>query len=130
MTNPSVELAVRAARAAFNRALEQGDIAAIGPLLHPDVVLVTGSDSAVIAGRKAQLLAWKREFAARPRTIYRRTTGSVTASAAQPIALEQGQWEGRVAGEGAVLASGLFSAKWRETAGEWRLVAEIFVTLR
>ncbi|WP_225206277.1 nuclear transport factor 2 family protein [Novosphingobium huizhouense] len=130
MSAVAVELAVRSARAAFNRALEQGDLAAIGPLLTDGVVLVTGSDSAVIAGRKAQLLAWKREFAAKPRTIYRRTTQGVTASAIAPIALEQGTWEGTVAGEGTLLAGGLYSAKWRESAGVWRLVAEIFVTLR
>ena len=120
---------VRTARAAFNRALADGDLAAIGPLLTPDVVLVTGSDSAVIAGRKAQLAAWKREFSARPRTIYRRTPVTVTASSVEPIAMEEGRWQGVSEGSEAPLASGIYSAKWREAGGVWRLVAEIFVTL-
>ena len=41
-------LAIRLARASFNRALAEGDLAAIGPLLSAEVVMVTGSDSAVI----------------------------------------------------------------------------------
>ncbi|WP_374649421.1 nuclear transport factor 2 family protein, partial [Rhizorhabdus sp.] len=59
----AAELSIRVRRAAFNRAIAEGDLAAIQPLLAPDVVMVTGSDSAVIAGRKAQLAVWKREFA-------------------------------------------------------------------
>ena len=47
MSNPAdAELQVRLRRAAFNRALAEGDLAAIAPLLSPDVVLITGSDSA------------------------------------------------------------------------------------
>lgn len=130
MANPAVELAVRSARAAFNRALADGDLAAIGPLLAPDVVLVTGTDSAVIAGRKAQLMAWKREFAARPRTIFLRTTDAVTASAVEPIALEQGRWQGTEEGREGAVVSGVYSAKWRKVGDAWLIVAEIFVTLR
>jgi ketosteroid isomerase-like protein len=49
----AADLAIRMARATFNRALADADLAAIGPLLADDVVMVTGTDSAVIAGRKA-----------------------------------------------------------------------------
>jgi len=67
------DLAIRLRRADFNRALAETDLTAIGPLLAQNAILVTGSDSAVIAGRKAQLQAWKREFSAPDRTIYSRT---------------------------------------------------------
>lgn len=73
-TVADAELQVRLRRAAFNRALAEADLPVIGQILSPDAVLVTGTDSAVIAGRKAQLQAWKREFSARPRTIYTRST--------------------------------------------------------
>ncbi|NML94926.1 nuclear transport factor 2 family protein [Novosphingobium olei] len=129
-SNPAAEFAVRSARAAFNRALAEADLGAIGPLLARDVVLITGSDSGVVAGRQAQLIAWKREFSARPRTVYVRTTQSVTASTIEPIALEQGIWEGTIEGQGTLVAGGVYSAKWRQTDGAWRLIAEIFVTLR
>lgn len=131
MSNASdAELQVRLRRAAFNRALAEGDLAAIGPILSPDVVLVTGSDSAVIAGRKSQLAAWKREFSQAPRTVYLRTTESVTASSVEPIAMEQGRWSGRVEATGAVLAEGTYAGKWRLAGGLWVLIAEIFVTLK
>ena len=125
----AAELAIRLRRAAFNRALAEGDLAAIGSILAAGVVLVTGSDSAVIAGRKAQLAAWKREFSARPPTVYERVTESVTVSAIEPVAMEQGTWRGVIAGSGQVAASGIYSAKWREAGGAWLLEAELFVSL-
>lgn len=125
----SPELAIRLRRAAFNRALAEAELAAIGPLLAAEAVLVTGTDSAVLAGRKAQLQAWKREFAARERTIYTRTPESITVSPVEPIALEQGHWHGISSSAGTMLASGSYSAKWRLTGIEWVIEAEIYVTL-
>ncbi len=122
MTIPA-ELAIRARRAAFNRAIAEGDAAAIGPILARDCVMVTGSDSAVIAGRLAQVKVWKREFAAQNRIAYVRTPDSVTVSATEPVAMELGQWDG------APMASGTYAAKWREVAGAWVIEAEVFVTL-
>ncbi|NIJ34215.1 nuclear transport factor 2 family protein [Sphingomonas oligoaromativorans] len=128
MASPA-DLAIRLRRAAFNRALAEGDLSAIGPLLAPNVVLVAGTDSALLSGRKAQLLAWKREFAAAGRTVYTRTPESILVSSVEPIALEQGQWQGVVAATGKSLASGTYSAKWREIGGEWVIEAEIYLTL-
>lgn len=125
--NAAADLAIRLARAAFNRALAEADLSAIGPLLSPDVVMITGTDSAVIAGRKAQLLAWKREFAAKERMIYTRTPQTVTISPIEPIAMELGGWQGVVGG--VTQASGNYSAKWREAAAQWVIEAEIYVTL-
>lgn len=125
----SAELAIRLARAVFNTALAQVDLAAIGPLLAPDVMLITGTDSAVIAGRKAQLLAWRREFAAPDRTVYLRSADRITLSPVEPIALEQGHWQGSRASDGALLASGLYSAKWRQVGDRWVIEGEIYLTL-
>lgn len=125
----STDLAIRLRRAAFNRALADADLAAIGPLLAPDVVLVTGSDSAVISGRKAQLQAWKREFAARPRVVYVRMPDRIIASLIEPIALEHGKWNGLSGTSGEVLASGDYAAKWRKSGEDWVIEAELFVTL-
>lgn len=124
----SPELAIRTRRAAFNRALAAADIDAIGPLLAKDAVLVTGTDSAVLSGRKTQLLAWKREFAAADRTIYKRTPERVEASAVEPIALEHGRWQG-VTASGRDLAAGTYTAKWRRIGTEWMIEAELYLTL-
>lgn len=126
--NTDGNLAIRARRAAFNRALAEGDISAIGPILDKNAVLITGTDSALLSGRKAQLMAWKREFAASNRSIYTRTTDEIITSPVQPIALEKGQWFSRCADD-MVEASGIYSAKWREVGGQWVIIAEIFVTL-
>jgi ketosteroid isomerase-like protein len=124
----SPDLAIRARRAEFNRALAEADLGAIGPLLAPDCVLVAGTDSALLSGRKAQLLAWKREFAAADRTVYRRIPERIELSPIAPMALEHGNWKGMTL-SGAVLASGSYAAKWRKTAGEWAIEAEIYLTL-
>lgn len=126
-TPPGADLAIRARRAAFNRALAEGDLTAIGPLLAPDAILVTGTDSALLAGRKAQLMAWKREFAAPVRTLYTRTPGTILVSPVEPIALEHGRWEGAAAH--APTASGDYTAKWRLTGAQWVIEAEIYLTL-
>ncbi len=125
----SPDIAIRLRRAAFNQALAQGDLASIGPILGANAVLVTGTDSAVIAGRKAQLMAWKREFTAAGRTIYTRTTEAVLASTIEPIALEHGHWQGVAADTGQALASGRYTAKWRQIGVEWVIEAEIYLTL-
>lgn len=123
------ELAIRMTRATFNRALADADLSAIGPLLAPGVVLVTGTDSAVLAGRKAQLLAWKREFAAPARTVYLRQPETITVSPIEPIAFEHGQWQGTAAASGAPLAAGAYTAKWRRIGADWVIEAELYLTL-
>lgn len=125
----TAEIAIRLRRAEFNRALAAPDIAAIGAILSPDVMMITGTDSAVISGRKAQLLAWKREFSASPRTVYTRITETIIASGIEQIAMEHGRWQGVVSGQATPTASGTYAAKWRNIGAEWHLVAEIFVTL-
>lgn len=124
----SPDLAIRLRRAAFNQALAEANLDAIVPLLAPNAVLVAGTDSAVISGRKAQLLAWKREFAAADRTIYTRLPERIEASDVAPIAMEHGRWQG-VTASGRPLASGSYAAKWRKIAADWMLEAEIFLTL-
>jgi hypothetical protein len=115
--------------AAFNTALATRDLDAIGRILAPQAVLITGTDSALIAGRKAQLMTWKGEFAAPDRTVYVRTPDAITVSPVEPIAIEQGTWRGVSSSAGHVLASGIYSAKWRQTGPDWVIEGELFCTL-
>jgi len=128
----AAEIAIRTRRAAFNRAIAARDTNAIAPILARDCVMLTGSDSAVIAGRMAQVKVWRREFAVPPPAapaVYVRTPGSVTVSPVEPIAMETGAWQGTDSATGAVTSSGTYAAKWREVRGEWVIEAEVFVTL-
>lgn len=126
--NATADLAIRLRRASFNRALADADLPAIGAILAQNVVMVTGTDSGVIAGRKAQLMAWKREFAARDRIIYTRTPETILCSAVEPIAFEHGHWLGATT-EGHSCASGRYTAKWRQVDGDWVIEAELYLTL-
>ncbi|TVV72126.1 nuclear transport factor 2 family protein [Sphingomonas solaris] len=128
MTMPP-DIAIRLQRAAFNRALASADLDAIAPLLTPGAILVAGTDSGVISGRKAQLLAWKREFAATVRAVYTRTPDSIILSPVEPIAFEHGAWSSVTTGDDTPLASGNYTAKWREVGGRWVIEAELFLTL-
>lgn len=121
------ELAIRSRRADFNRAIAVGDAGAIGPILARDCVMVTGTDSAVIAGRMGQVKVWKREFAAAARMVYTRTPERIEVSPVEPIAMEYGAWQGT--DDGAVAAAGSYVAKWRDVAGDWVIEAEVFLTL-
>lgn len=123
------DLAIRLRRAAFNRALAEPNLQAIGDILAQNAILVAGTDSAVISGRKAQIVAWKREFAALDRIIYIRISDTILASGIEPIALEQGRWQGLTAKTDQCLASGTYSAKWRKIGADWMIEAEIFLTL-
>ncbi len=123
------ELAIRLNRAAFNKALAEGNLNAIGPILAPNVVLVAGTDSALISGRKAQLVTWRREFAAADRAIYARTPDTITVSPVEPIAFEHGHWKGVSASGGQILASGAYTAKWRQIGTDWMIEGELYLTL-
>ena len=124
----SPDLAIRLRRAAFNRAIADADLAAIGQFLTINTVLVAGTDSALLSGRKAQLMTWKREFASSDRTIFTRLPGKIELSAIAPIALEHGKWHGATL-SGIDLASGTYAAKWRKVGAEWMIEAEIYLTL-
>jgi ketosteroid isomerase-like protein len=124
----AAEIAIRTRRAAFNTALAQGDLAAISRLLAPAAILIAGTDSALLSGRKAQLAAWKREFAAPDPTLYRRMPDKIVVSPVEPIALEHGHWQGALA-NGQVLAHGTYTAKWRQVGQNWVIEGELFLTL-
>ena len=126
--SPADELAIRARRAAFNRALAEGDLAGVAAVLADKAVLVAGTDSAILSGRKAQLAVWKRDFADAGRAVYERLPETITLSPVGPMALEHGRWRGAARGNAADFAPGSYTAKWRCLRGEWVIEAEVFMT--
>lgn len=127
-SNPTDELAIRAARAAFNRALAAGDLAGVAAVLADKAVLIAGTDSAILAGRKAQLAVWKRDFADAGRAVYERLPETITLSPIGSMAMEHGRWRGVARGNAADFAAGTYTAKWRHLRGAWVIEAEIFMT--
>lgn len=114
-------------RIAFNRAIENADLETIEDVLADDVILVAGTRSDLYTGRDAQLAIWKAEFdSPDSRWIYVRTPDCIRISDVTVMAMEHGRWQGE-GPDGS--ASGRYSAKWRVIDGQWRLEAEIFMTL-
>jgi len=125
--------AVRAQRAAFNKAIAEKDIEAVAATMHENIILVTGTASEVFTGRAAQLSLWQKDFENPGRAVYVRTTDCVRVSEVFPVALETGHWrgvrEGQADGSGAKsFAAGVYAAKWRRVDGTWLHESEIFAT--
>lgn len=129
---------IRAARAAFNRAIAEKDAKRIRPLLAASYHLVTGR-SDQFHGADEEEIRWAELFQQDPTAIYRRTPREIAVNETWGIAEELGDWQGeytlRHAQGGAlngklVRASGVYAAKWqRSTQGNWVLQAEIFTTI-
>jgi ketosteroid isomerase-like protein len=127
-TNLTEELAIRGQRAAFNRALASGDLAGVAAVLADKAMLIAGTDSAVLSGRKAQLAVWKRDFASADRVIYERMPERIVVSPVAPIAMEYGRWHGGSKAMPEDFAAGSYAAKWRCFGGTWQIEAETFLT--
>lgn len=122
------EAAIQAARAAFNAAIAQGDLAAIGAALADNAQLVSGSDSTVYSGKAAQVAIWAKDLKDTSRGIYVRTPERVTVSPVAPIAMESGRWRGVDSKTPADWASGAYVAKWRRVGGAWKVESETYMT--
>jgi len=119
---------VRAARAAFNKAISEADADTIGKILAEDTVLVAGTNSAVISGRAEQVGVWEADFADPARLVYMRNTDKVTLSPLYPMAMETGTWRGAPAGNDTDWVGGSYTAKWRLIDGQWQVEAETYMT--
>ncbi|MBT1451351.1 DUF4440 domain-containing protein [Glaciecola sp. XM2] len=116
-------------RERFNDAIIQSDIDTIAAILNENVTLVTGTDSELFNGKQAQLAIWQSDFdSPEPPTIYIRTPHCVVVSKLGNMAMEYGDWKGKLNGN--TLFSGSYNAKWRYSAldQQWMLDAEIYMT--
>lgn len=120
---------IRAARDAFNLAIAEKDVEAIAEVLADDVILVTGTDSDIFAGRAAQVDLWRSDFERPERLIYVRTPECVLLSPLYPIATETGSWRGAPKKGGDDYVGGIYTAKWRFVENRWTIEAETFATM-
>jgi 7,8-dihydropterin-6-yl-methyl-4-(beta-D-ribofuranosyl)aminobenzene 5'-phosphate synthase len=121
---------IRAAREAYNAAIERRDADAIARVLAPGYHIVTGrSDQS--HGVAAERDKWRARFAADPTVTYRRTPREIRVNEDWGLADETGDWKGSyVAAGNPARASGVYSAKWqRALDGRWLLQAEVFTTM-
>ena len=119
---------VRLQRQVFNRAIVEKDIQGVENVLHEDVILITGTNSDVYSGAKAQVSLWTGDFSDPDRAVYARTPKCIRVSPILPIALEYGGWRGERLITTVDFAAGSYAAKWRRTGDRWLLESEIFAT--
>jgi ketosteroid isomerase-like protein len=119
---------IRARRAAFNRAIAQGDLKAIGSVLADKALIVTGADSLVFNGKSDELRLWREDLAAPSRGIYVRTPDRITLSPVAPMAMETGHYKGISNKSAKDWSSGTYSAKWRRIGATWLIESETYMT--
>jgi ketosteroid isomerase-like protein len=124
--------AVRAARAAQNRAIAALDTAAVASFWTEDVEIRRGL-GVLVTGREA----YKRLFNPDPgavargeELIYQREPASVVISARWPLAYEEGTWVGHAGGaDGPARIGGRYAAQWVKRGDRWLIRGEVYVAL-
>jgi ketosteroid isomerase-like protein len=118
-------------RAVFNTAIKARDLDTIETVLAENAVLVPGDDAQLILGRAAQLSAWLTIFSDTTEAGYIRSPQRIEVNAEDRLAAEQGRWTGGwVSGGMRVAYDGRYFAKWKHNGLEWRIEAEVFVTMK
>ena len=124
--------AVRAARAAQNRAIAALDTAAVASFWTEDVeirrglgVLVTGRDA-----YKKLFNPDSRAVARGEELIYQREPASVEISAQWSLAYEEGTWVGHLGrADGPAMIGGRYAAQWVKRGDRWLIRGEVYVAL-
>ena len=128
MTNASHE-AIRAARAAFNDAITRRDLQSIAAFLLPTYHVVTAR-SMHRNGREESVNSWADMFERDSTATYGRTPDEIHVNDEWGMAEEHGRWTGTLmANDGPMKLTGVYAAKWHNTAQGWLLQAEIFTPL-
>lgn len=120
---------IRALRDQSNAAIAARDLDGVMASVGARTVMVEGGGG-VMTGRAAIRAAWKAQFADPSWIAYVRTPDEIRVAQAGDRAAESGDWLGRFrvgASEGRL--SGRYFVHWVLNGGEWRVLAETYVTL-
>ena len=121
--------AIRAARAAQNRAIAEGDLEQISRYWTDDVTGRRGLGAAV-TGRDAHRQLFEPRGPGSANVVYQRMTSAVEVSQRWPLAFETGSWSGRLGNAlGPQIIGGRYSAQWVRRGGNWLIRSEVFVAL-
>jgi ketosteroid isomerase-like protein len=115
---------IKSQRAASNAAIAKHDVDGIAKYWLPDFVQVRGN-ATYLVGKDAIIKTWKDLFASNPVVSYTRIPSEIIISKNDTLAWEKGKW---IAVK-SYSKGGKYSAMWRKKNNEWKLQAEIFVSL-
>ena len=129
VSTPSDTTSIRNARALSNGAIASHDSAAFVATLRADM-RVTTSTGRHLDGRDAYISNLAVQWRADTSLRYVRTPSRVEVNADRARAAEEGTWQGTSSRDGTSSFGGRYLAHWVREAGNWLLIAELFVQLR
>jgi ketosteroid isomerase-like protein len=115
---------IKSQRAASNAAIAKHDVEGIAKYWMPDFVQVRGN-ATFLVGKEAVANSWKDLFKTNPAVAYIRNPSEIIISKNDTLAWEKGKW---IAVK-SYSKGGNYSAMWRKINNEWKIQAEIFVSL-
>lgn len=121
---------IRTLRDQSNAAIALHDVAGVVSSLDAEYQITIGS-GALYNDRAAEPDAWAAEFARAEDLVYVRTPESIELDSSGARAAEVGVWSGSwTTPQGSETSGGRYAAHWVLIEGDWKLRAELFVTLR
>ena len=115
---------IRSLRAASNEALVKHDVDGMSKYWLDDLILIRGNSSYLV-GKDAIVAAWKKLFKDNPKISYVRVPAQITISNNDTLAWETGTWKAY----SSYSNGGSYSAMWKKTNNNWKILAELFVSL-
>jgi ketosteroid isomerase-like protein len=116
---------IKASRAASNAAIARHDIDGIAKNWLKDFVQTIGRGSS-LTGKDTIIGSWKQLFRTNPAVLYVRKPVQIIIGDNGVMAWETGTWDAK----NSYSKGGNYSAMWRKIDGEWKLQAELFVSLK
>jgi len=118
------ESAIRSARESSNMLIAKHDVDGFAKYWLPDFIIVRGN-SMITTGKEANIISWKELFKTNPDVFYIRNPSEIIISDNDSLAWEKGTWIGIKS----YSKGGSYSAMWKKKNGDWKLQAELFVSL-
>ncbi|MGC4034462.1 MAG: nuclear transport factor 2 family protein [Chitinophagaceae bacterium] len=115
---------IKSLRASSNEAIAKHDVKALSSFWLDDVVLVRGN-STHVTGKDTIVSDWQKLFNGNPKVLYIRIPSQITISANDTLAWETGTWKA----SNSYSNGGNYSAMWKKRNNEWKIQAELFVSL-
>jgi ketosteroid isomerase-like protein len=115
---------IKKQRAASNVAIAKHDVDGIAKYWLPDFVQVRGN-ATYLVGKDTIISTWKELFRTNPGVSYIRNPTEIIISTNDTMAWEKGKWIGIKS----YSKGGNYSAMWRKVNKEWKIQAEVFVSL-
>lgn len=125
---PTAKATITAQRAASNAAIARHDVAGIARYWLPDFVQV-GGNGGYKTGTDSVFVGWEKAFRQHPDVVYVRRPHRIALNPNGLLAWETGTWVGTWQQGGYFRGGGNYSAMWRKKDREWKLQAELYVTL-